>query len=235
MTDRAVLLVVARLDSQRLPGKALRTLGDRPVLGHVLQRAASVRNADRIILATTDRSVDDPLARYAASLDVDVYRGKTEDVANRILDAAGEDADILVRINGDSPFMDPELVSRGITLCKNGGFDFVTNIPGRTFPYGIAVEIFRKTIFRQQVAQCTDPQDLEHATPCLYKNFQQLKTYTMRSDSPELTAARLVIDTANDLNACQKVCEALSGDATCHGYKSVAATYLNLFNVAQDA
>lgn len=228
MNDRAALIVVARMDSSRLPGKALRQLGDRPVIGHVLQRARNVRNADALVFATTSRAVDDPLARYAASLGVEVHRGHTENVARRILDAAGQESGIIARINGDSPFLDPELIRQGIERCREHCLDFVTNIPGRTFPYGIAVEIFRAEALQRLLACCDAPEDLEHVTPCLYRSMDQLRAQTMSSANPEYAAARLVVDTEEDLRMCQRICDAFEGDVTRRGYEAVAAAYLTL-------
>ena len=140
-------MIPARLDSKRLPGKGLLPLGSLPVIGHVLNRTNRIKHLNSVFLTTTDRSIDDPLVEYAKNdLGIKVFRGDLNDVANRIIKCAIEyDIDFVVRINGDCPFIDPGLITEGIEICLAGGYEFVTNIPNRTFPYGISVEIFKNT------------------------------------------------------------------------------------------
>lgn len=225
----AAVVVAARLDSSRLPGKALMDLGGLPVLGNVLARAARVDGPQAVVLATSTRSVDDPLAAYAASRDVAVFRGATDDVAGRLLAcASARGADYIVRVNGDSPFIDPAVIARGLALCRQRDLDFCTNIPGRTYPYGVAVEIVRTATLAALMDAATDPHDREHVTPAVYRVLDTLDHAVLTSDTPELAPARLVVDTAEDLTACRAVSAALGSRALNAGYEATAKTYLDL-------
>ena len=65
---RGVLAVVqARLGSTRLPGKALLEIAGRPMVAHVVARAAATPGVDRVVLATTVNREDDALADFARS------------------------------------------------------------------------------------------------------------------------------------------------------------------------
>ena len=125
---RFVAIVLARMDSRRLPGKAMSLINGLPLIHYVLQRAFNIPGVDRVVLATTTRAIDDVLVDYAASQGASTYRGSADDVAGRMLDAAVEyDATFLMRINGDSLFIDPSLIAAGIARCDHTT-DLVTNL-----------------------------------------------------------------------------------------------------------
>jgi spore coat polysaccharide biosynthesis protein SpsF len=77
-------IVQARLGSSRLPRKMLRPLAGRPALEHTLERARAARGIDRLVVATTDLPIDDPLARFAEDLGVEVFRGHPNDVLDPV-------------------------------------------------------------------------------------------------------------------------------------------------------
>jgi spore coat polysaccharide biosynthesis protein SpsF (cytidylyltransferase family) len=75
---------------------------------------------DGIVLATSADPSDAATAEFAAARGISCYRGPLEDVAARLLQAgeAGR-AGAIVRINGDSPLLDPALVDHPVGLfCK---------------------------------------------------------------------------------------------------------------------
>ena len=112
---RHIAIVLARLDSSRLPHKALRKVHGTPLIGYALERARQIRSLAQVVLATTERGVDDPLAAYAQSAGVAVFRGATDNVAQRCVDCATlHGADYFVRLNADSPFPDPALIEEGL-------------------------------------------------------------------------------------------------------------------------
>lgn len=197
----AVILgvVIARMDSSRLPGKPLLELGGLPLLGHVVTRARAIHGLASLALATTRRPVDDSLADYADQLGLTVFRGDCDDVAGRVLACAEScGASAFVRLNGDSPFLDPQLIDAGL-LHLQDGIEFVTNIPGRTFPYGIAVEIIDTACYRRAVANMSTAADREHVTLALYRSLHLIPHYLMHAPHPQLSQARLVVDTPEDL------------------------------------
>src|SRR4051794_32557525 len=109
---RVNAVVQARMGSSRQPGKVLRDLGGRPVLGWVLRSAAASGALDRILVATTTKPADDPVAELAEQLGADVVRGPEDDVLARFVlaldDSPAEPADAVVRLTADCPLLDPE-------------------------------------------------------------------------------------------------------------------------------
>ncbi len=119
--SRTGAVILARLDSNRLPGKTLRPALGRPMLAYTIDRVRCVRTPDRrvpdIVLATSDRAVDDPLAEFAAECGIGLFRGSVADVAGRVAACAQlREWDAFLRINGDSPFVDPATLSCALGL-----------------------------------------------------------------------------------------------------------------------
>lgn len=164
-------LVFARLDSRRLPGKALLDLAGRPLLQRVLDRIRSAAAGRLVAVATSDREVDDPIAELAERQGVALFRGAAEDVAGRALAAAEAfRLDLFVRICGDSPFVDPQLCQRMVAQAESGSMDVVTNLFPRHYPPGCSVEVVRIEAMRRLCKQAEGQRYREHVTTYFYDN-----------------------------------------------------------------
>ena len=224
-----IAIIPARLDSNRLPGKALREVNGRPLIEFVLARSRRILGVSATIVATTTRSVDDLLVNYLERNAVPYFRGEAEDVAKRLLDCAVvNDAEYFIRINGDSVFLDHYLIGEGVALCKDRKPDLVTNLPGRTFPYGIAIEIIRTATFARIYSQMSLPDEREHVTKYLYNNPDQIRMVTMSSLHPELAKARLVVDTPEDFKNFKALVNELGDDIDIAPYNRVAILFFQL-------
>jgi spore coat polysaccharide biosynthesis protein SpsF (cytidylyltransferase family) len=156
--------------SERLPGKSCRRWRATDAR-RLLERLHTVAEAERIIVATSDRPQDAAVAEFAASAGVATFRGPLDDVLARFVGAADAyGLDALVRVSGDSPLLDPGLVSAALRLFAEGGWDLVTNVQLRTFPRGQSVETIAVAALRRVAADTQHPADREHVTPCLYAN-----------------------------------------------------------------
>ena len=135
-------IILSRMDSTRLPGKALLDVGGRPLLSYALSFCQKIKGLDSIAIATSTRAVDNPLSDFARSNGISCIRGSLNNVAERFLSAMKVlNLDAAVRINGDSPLNNKTLIGDGIGLFRSGNFDLVSNVPARTYPYGISVEV----------------------------------------------------------------------------------------------
>jgi spore coat polysaccharide biosynthesis protein SpsF (cytidylyltransferase family) len=161
-------VVQARMYSQRLPGKVLMELGDRPALAQLLDRLERARELDGIVVATSNEPDDDAVAAFCAERGTRCHRGPLDDVARRMADAAG-DWEAFVRVNGDSPLLDPALVDHGVRLYRaSGDVDLVSNVwPRRSFPRGQSVEVVRTAVLRAALDEL-DADGREHVTLRLY-------------------------------------------------------------------
>lgn len=164
-------LIFARMDSSRLPGKAMMRLGDAPVLAWVVYRLFRSRELDGIVICTSDRTVDDPITEVSDKLRTGLFRGSAEDVLGRALAAARYlKADAVVRISGDSPFMDPALVDTVVRRYRDTSPDIATNVHPRTYPAGMSVEVIATETLERLDREVKDIADREHVTTYLYGN-----------------------------------------------------------------
>src|SRR3972149_2685409 len=118
---RVIIVIQARMSSSRFPGKSLQPLRGVPLVVYVCRRAASCRSVDGLVLATSDRFSDAPLAEAVTREGFAVFCGNHDDVLDRYVAAAREHhADAIVRITGDSPLIDPEIVDTLVERSRKG-------------------------------------------------------------------------------------------------------------------
>lgn len=194
---RIAFFVFARVDSSRLPAKAFLRLGGSTVLGTILSKIKKIEGGVPIVL-TSDRSIDDCIESYANSLGVESYRGSLSDVSMRIVGAIERfGVDAFFRVNGDSPCIDESLITTALEQFRTGKYDFVSNLVNRTFPYGVAVELFdaRAYIAAQQNFITLDQR--EHATSYFYTNLTKYRYGEIKSER-NFTKYGFTIDTLDD-------------------------------------
>lgn len=199
-------IIFARTDSTRLPGKVLKKVEGFALIEYIIKRAKKIEGVSNLVLATTHRSIDDSLLKYARNYNLDIYRGELENVYERALKCAENyKADYFIRINADSPFLDFQLISKSLAFCKRN-YDLITNIPERSFPYGISVEIIKLNIFKKTRCLISNEKYREHITKVFYENEFQYKIKKIFSDKKtNYQGTRLVVDTWEDLRRFEKM------------------------------
>lgn len=196
---RIVAIVQARMSSRRLPGKVLHRIAGKPLLGYLLERLRRCRTLDAVLVATSVHPDDDAIARFCESLGVPCHRGPLNDVAGRFLGALDRTgADAFVRVNGDSPLLDPNLIDIAVTRFKGRDADLVTNVLRRTYPSGQSVEVVRAFAFRRAYRLMTEPPDFEHVTRVFYRLRDRFRLIGFESPT-DRSGVRLAVDTPEDL------------------------------------
>ena len=138
---RIVAIIQARMGSSRLAGKVMMKLANKPVLAHVVERLTYCKMIGKIVVATTNETIDDPLKDYCTNNNIDCYRGNSEDVLDRYYHAAkAYDADSIVRITCDCPVIDPVVVDAVITGYMSGDYDCYAL--GGQFPDGLDCVVY---------------------------------------------------------------------------------------------
>ena len=120
------IFVTVRTASTRLPGKALLEINGTPVIGHIIDRIKRSKQADGIVLCTTELEEDDVLVDIATKRGLKVFRGSVNDKLERWRGAAEEnDVEIFVTSDGDDVFCEPELIDLAFKQYENGKPDFI--------------------------------------------------------------------------------------------------------------
>ena len=108
---KTVAIVQARMGSSRLPGKVLKKLGEKSVMEILLARLSRAKNIDEIHVATSENPENEPLCQEVDRLGHAFVRGSETDVQDRFYKAAvAAKADLVVRITGDCPLIQAEVV-----------------------------------------------------------------------------------------------------------------------------
>ena len=137
-------IIQARMQSTRLPGKVLLPLAGKPILWHIFSRLTKSKLIDEVCISTSTNIIDDKIEKFAHKYGIKIFRGSEENIVKRNLYAGKKfSADVIVRITGDCPLVDPQIVDKTIeTYLKDKKLDFVSNTKTRTYPIGLDVEVF---------------------------------------------------------------------------------------------
>ncbi len=209
------------MSSRRLPGKVLKPLAGKPLLLHLVDR---VRDAGAVTVCTSDHPSDDPVATLCSEARLTCFRGPLDDVAGRML-AAAEDAGAgtFVRLSGDSPLFDPELISQALSLLETEGADLATNIwPIRSFPKGQSVEAIRTDAMARACAAMTDAADQEHVTPYFYRNADAFRIAGFEAGG-DFADIQLSVDTTEDFARAEAILAQMDAPAAACGWREVLA------------
>lgn len=145
---KSAIFITVRSDSSRLPNKSLLPILGKPTILMVMRRAKLVKNADVVIVCTTERPIDDAIVSLAQECGVLHYRGSLDDKLGRWLGAARKyEIDCFVTMDGDDLLSDPELMAMGIEQLKASNADFIEAPPGLicgSFTYGIKTPALEK-------------------------------------------------------------------------------------------
>lgn len=207
------IILQARMNSTRLPGKVMQNISGHPLLFHVAERCRHAKRADRVLVATSTSMDDDVISDFCVRHGFACYRGPRDDVLDRYFGAAqASKADIVVRITGDSPLIDPAIIDECIAAFRESKADYLSNVnPTRTFPRGLDVEVFSFRALENANRESAMPYEKEHVTPYIWENKKGEFVI-----GPSVTASpayqsdtRLSVDYPEDLHMIKEIYAAL--------------------------
>jgi N,N'-diacetyllegionaminate synthase len=169
---RVGILIIARMNSSRLPGKAIMPILERPTLSYLIERAQLARSAVAVVLCTTTRSDDDVLANLAASAGIRCCRGNEIDVLGRILKACRQERlDVAVRVTGDDILLSPEHLDQAVSHLLVTNADYCHN---KALPSGTECEVFTVEALQAIHDFAMVPENTEYLTYFIEsENFQK--------------------------------------------------------------
>ena len=212
MGENVTAIIQARMGSTRFPGKVMKKIGEKSLLGIILFRLSKSTFINKIVLATTQEAADDVLAIWAARTGIGCFRGSTDDVLERFYKAATEfDSDIIVRVTADDPFKDPEVIDRAIRLLLEKRVDYCSNTILPTFPEGLDIEVFTREALNKAAENATSASDREHVTPYIWRNTDLFKSHNFLSEI-DFSAYSLTVDTKREFQLADRLFQALNYD-----------------------
>lgn len=193
-------VILARMRSERLPGKVMLSLKGKPVLQWIVERLKNSKYLDNIIIATSDDISCDPIASMCTRLGYSYFRGSEEDILDRFVKASVTyKLDAVVRITGDCPMVDWEIVDTLINLFFTNGCDYCSNVSRRTFPIGLDAEVIATSIL-EEINQLAEGVDRQHITTYIYKTHPDKYRMVGLIAGKELNypKVRVTLDTLED-------------------------------------
>jgi spore coat polysaccharide biosynthesis protein SpsF len=206
---RVVAIIQARMASERLPGKVLLDLGGQPVLSWVVRRASRAAGIHQVVVATSVSSDDDVIAAFCKEQGYFCVRGSLQDVLDRYTHAARQtDADVIVRLTGDCPLIDPGMLSENLNtfLSADPPLDFAANrLPNeRTIPIGLDVEFCTRDALEIAWREAQKPHQREHVMPFFYEHPDRFRILHIKN-APDYGHLRWTLDTPEDLELLRQI------------------------------
>ncbi len=203
----SLAILQARTSSTRLPGKVLKDLVGAPMILRQIERVLRARRIGRLVVATSVDASDDPLAETVRTAGVEVHRGPLDDVLARFVGALeAHPADHVVRLTGDCPLTDPEVIDACIAAHVDQAADYTSNTPDtHAYPKGLDVEVMTAAALRRAAAEAATPEEHEHVTWGLWNNPDRWKIAWLTSPGADDNDIRWTVDTPDDFAFVQAV------------------------------
>lgn len=199
VNPHVVAIIQARMGSTRLPGKVMADICGKPMLACMIERVKRSKTLDDICIATTTMPADKQVLDLAAQSGVKAFAGGVSDVLDRYYRAATMlNTDIIVRLTGDCPLHDPEVIDRIVNVFLHNDYDYVSNTVSPTFPDGLDTEVFSLKALSIAWKEATWKSEREHVTPYIKKNRKIFKLKNVKNEK-DLSTFRWTVDEQADL------------------------------------
>jgi spore coat polysaccharide biosynthesis protein SpsF len=202
-------IVQARMGSTRLPGKVLQKIGDKTILGHLLDRLAPSTTVDQFIVATTENNEDDAIEKWCEENNVACYRGSDWDVLDRFWKAANtfsETPETIVRICCDNPLHSYKVLDFVVNEFEAAGTAYFSNSNQEPdyLEDGFDVEVFSFKALEEAQEKAKLMSEREHVCPYIKKHF----SCAWKKADPNYMF-KLSVDTPADMNTVARIFEEL--------------------------
>jgi glutamate-1-semialdehyde 2,1-aminomutase len=202
-------ILQARFSSTRLPGKVLKHIMGKPMLMLQIERVLQSKMIDQLTVATSTDATDDTIEKLCLQIKIPCFRGSLNDVLDRFYQAALPwESTHIVRLTGDCPLIDPDVIDSVVQFYLLNGYDYISNTLQPTFPDGLDVEIFRYSILEQAWQEAALPSQREHVTPFIYSQPDRFRIANY-AHNKDLSHFRWTVDEPEDFELVAKIYEEL--------------------------
>lgn len=227
MSDKALVILQARMSSHRFPGKVLTEINGHPMILWQVKRISKAKLVDKIVVATSTDSTDDLLVEKLKTEGVAVLRGKLLDVHSRFIQVANEypDFNTIVRLTADCPLVMPEIIDEMLGEFKKSQIDYLSNVNPATFADGLDVEIFQRNALLALNEFVLDSKEKEHVTLGIRNRPQYFKVMNF-SQSTDMSLKRWTVDHPIDLDFVKQVYSLFRSREETFSYSELLANFL---------
>jgi glutamate-1-semialdehyde 2,1-aminomutase len=162
-----------------------------------------------VIVATSTSHQDDVLVKHLKELGVFYFRGEENDVLSRFMSInALVHPNVIVRITGDCPFVDPNIVDSVVNMLTTHAADYCSNVEPPSFPHGLDVEAFTADLLNWTQHHAESPEAREHVTTLMRQNNSINKKNV--TSGGEHSHIRVTLDNPEDLEVMQNVASSVT-------------------------
>ena len=201
---KITVIVQARCGSTRFPNKVLKRINKLSLIEIIFRRLKKSKQINDFFLATTKNKSDNCLVKLFSNSFVKIFRGKTNDVLSRYYYLAKKNkSEIIVRVTGDCPLIDVNLIDKMILILKNKKLDYVSNTIKHSYPNGFDAEVFTNLALKKVWKNSKTSFEKEHVTP-YFRSAKTFKIYNL-SYKENLSEMRLSVDEPKDFKLIKKI------------------------------
>jgi spore coat polysaccharide biosynthesis protein SpsF (cytidylyltransferase family) len=203
MKPKVDIYLTVRLKSSRLPKKAIAVVENQTIIEHIIDRAKHLKNANQIILCTSDHEDDQILTEIATQKGIPFVAGDQINIIKRFLKAADTfGSDIGVRITGDNCLFSVDFVDYSIEQHILNGVDYTTT---KDLAGGSKGDVFSINALRQLSSMLQDDRASEYLSWLLQRE-DLFKVLWLESESKlKRPQYRLHCDTTDDLEFIKRI------------------------------
>ena len=225
-TMKIFVMIQARFNSKRLPGKVLLEAKGRPLLSYVVERIRECRTVEGFLVATSREPSDEAIAKYCQRTGIPCFRGSLDDVAARFLEAArSQGLGAFARICADSPWIDFRIVDEAVNRFRAGFYDLVSNVVKRTYPKGESVEVIRVDALERASPSFESSEDREHVTPYFYRHPELFKIESLKLEGENLSSVNLCVDDRESYRSFVRVLERMERPSVEYPWREIVALW----------
>lgn len=205
---KILAIIQARVSSTRLPNKVLLPIVGKTMLEHQIDRLKWSKTIQKIVVATSSNNSDDAIEKLCKEINVSCFRGSLDDVLDRYYSAAIKySPDHIVRITGDCPVIDYDVVDKVIQLHLVSEADYTSNTITPTYPDGLDIEVMNFRVLKEAWENAELASEREHVTPYI-KKIAKYKKINVEHDE-DLSDVRLTVDEQADYELIKFIYESL--------------------------
>jgi spore coat polysaccharide biosynthesis protein SpsF len=221
-----VAVIQARHTSTRLPGKMLLPLAGKPVIEHIIDRARCVAGIDEVCVTIPHGEAQKPLEIFLMSLNnVRLSRGPDDDLLRRFARAAHKtDAEVVVRLWGDCPAIDPTVIDHLLNEFYSNGADWAYLNDKSGYPLGYECQAYKRDALRVANLEVTDPTEREFIHSYFLRHPMRYKyaNVTRHCHGPVTPSTlQLLLDTPSDYCKLVEVFDRLYGHSPAFGLTDI--------------
>ena len=198
--------IQARYSSSRLPGKVLTKIFGKELLYHLVENLKRSKYISDITILTSKSPEDKKIIKFCKLHKINYFSGALDNTFLRFRKflLKNKNIKLFIRISGDSPLLDYQIIDNMIIQSKKKNFDVFTNIFPRSFPKGQSVEIINTKKFLSVNPKLLNKSQREHVTKYFYSNYDRFKIINYLNKM-NLSEINLSIDTKRDLIKIKKI------------------------------